>query len=139
MTEALLKTGKHTITALTRAGKKSTFPDGVSVREVDYERSETVVEALKGQDALVMTMAGAVPQELHLMLVKAAGDAGVPWIMPNEWSPDTANEALLDDVFLFKPKGMLPASFGSILAMVWILNELTMFLSYDPEDNRRPW
>ena len=139
MTEALLKTGKHTITALTRAGKQNTFPDGVSVRKVDYERPETVVEALRGQDALVITMAGTVPQELQLMLVKAAGEASVPWIMPNEWSPDSANEALLDDVFLFKPKGSLPASFRSIIVVVQILDELTMFLSCGPENNRRSW
>lgn len=53
MTEALLKTGKHTVTAITRHDSQSTLPEGVDVKKVDYSKHETIVEALKGQDALV--------------------------------------------------------------------------------------
>lgn len=40
-----------------------------------------------------------------MQLSNAAGAAGVAWILPNEWAPDTANEALVNDVFVFQPKG----------------------------------
>ncbi|KAJ5855668.1 uncharacterized protein N7529_009612 [Penicillium soppii] len=104
MTEALLKTGKHTITALTRAESKGKLPDGVISKPVDYSKPETIVEALKGQDALVIALNGYTPHEIDLALFKAAGEAGVSWILPNEWAPDTANENLIKDIMLFPSK-----------------------------------
>lgn len=104
MTEALLKNGKHNITAITREGSDSKVPDGVNVKKIDYEKPETIVEALKGQDALVITLSGFVPKDTQTKLIEAAGEAGVGWILPNEWSPDTANEGLLNDVFVFQSK-----------------------------------
>ncbi|KAJ5963275.1 uncharacterized protein N7479_003151 [Penicillium vulpinum] len=105
MTDALLKTGRHTITAITRAGGQSKLPDGVIVKPVDYSKLETIVEALKGQDALIIALNGYAPPEIDMMLIKAAGDAGVPWIFPNEWAPDTANEDLAQDLVVFQSKG----------------------------------
>lgn len=40
-----------------------------------------------------------------MQLINAAGEAGVPWILPNDWGHDTANEAFVQDVAYFKPKG----------------------------------
>lgn len=81
MTEALLKTGKHTVTAITRVDSKSTLPEGVETKKVDYNKSKTLVEALRGQDVLVITISGHAPiQETEEKLVKAAGEAGVPWM-----------------------------------------------------------
>ena len=105
MTEALLKTGKHTITAITRVDSQNKLPEGVISRRVDYNKPETFVEALRGQDVLVITLSAYTSKEIDMQLINAAGEAGVAWILPNEWSPDTANEALIKDVFVFKPKG----------------------------------
>lgn len=105
MTEALLKTGKHTITAITRTDSQTKLPEGVISKKVDYSKPETLVEALTDQDALVITLSGHTPKETEKQLINAAGEAGVAWILPNEWSPDTANEALVKDVFVFQPKG----------------------------------
>ena len=105
MVEALLKTGKHTVTAITRADSQSKLPEGVIAKQVDYNKPETLVEALRGQDALVITLSGHTPKEVEMQLINAAGEAAVAWILPNEWSPDTANEALNKDVFIFQPKG----------------------------------
>jgi hypothetical protein len=81
MTEALLKTGNHTVTAITRPQSQNTFPPGVVVKNVDYSNPETLVEALRGQDALIITISGHAPiQETEEKLVKAAGEAGVPWM-----------------------------------------------------------
>ncbi|KAI0158622.1 hypothetical protein BJ166DRAFT_498682 [Pestalotiopsis sp. NC0098] len=104
MTEALLKTGRHQVTAITRIDSESKFSDGVAVKRVDYSKRATLVEALRGHDALVITLSGHTPKGTEALLVEAAGEAGVPWILPNEWSPDTANEALVKDVFVFESK-----------------------------------
>lgn len=105
MVRELLATGKHVVTAISRIGSTTELPQGVTSREVDYEKPETLVEALKGQDVLIITLSGYAPQGTEMRLVQAADEAGVRWILPNEWSPDTANQALVDDVFIFKPKG----------------------------------
>ena len=55
--------------------------------------------------SLIIALSGYAPQDAERKLVIAAGEAGVRWILPDEWSPDTANEALVDDVFVFQPKG----------------------------------
>ena len=104
MTEALLKTGKHTVTAITRVDSQNKLPEGVISKKVDYSKPETIVEALRGQDALVITLSGFAPKEIETQLINAAGEAGVPWILPNEWSPDTANEGLVKDFFHLQPK-----------------------------------
>lgn len=102
MTEALLKTGKHTVTAVTRIDSNSTLPEGVEVKKVDYDNPSSLVEALQGQDALIITMGAMAPPDQQTKLIQAAADASVPWVLPNEWSPDTANEALVADVFIFQ-------------------------------------
>ncbi|KAL9594042.1 MAG: hypothetical protein Q9219_007249 [cf. Caloplaca sp. 3 TL-2023] len=74
--EALLKTGQHTITAITRPDSQSTLPLGVAVKKVDYSKLETIVDALRGQQALVITISGYAPiKEIEEKLVRAAGDA----------------------------------------------------------------
>lgn len=107
MTRALLATGKHTVTAITRADSQSKLPEGVTVKKVDYEQPDTLVDALRGQDALVITLGGTTPKDTDLKLINAAAEADVGWILPNEWAPDTANEGLLKDVFVFQPKGRI--------------------------------
>ena len=102
MAEALLKTGKHTVTAITRFGSDSQLPEGVEVKQVDYNIQSSLVEALQGQDALIITMAVMAAPDQHSKLVQAAADAGVPWVLPNDWSPDTANEGLVKDVAPFQ-------------------------------------
>lgn len=87
ITQHLLGTGKHTVTAVTREGSKSEIPSGVKVAKVNYDDENMLIEALRGQQALVITMkTGQV--EASLKLIRAAAKAGVEWIMPNEYSPD---------------------------------------------------
>lgn len=105
MTEALLKTSKHTITAITRENK---LPKGVLAKKVDHSKPETLIEALRNQETLVTTLSVFTLQETAGQIVNAAGEAGVPWVLPNEWSPGTANEALVKDAMVFQPKGEPP-------------------------------
>ncbi|KAJ7573845.1 hypothetical protein C8J56DRAFT_1173314 [Mycena floridula] len=48
--EALLKTGKHHVTAITRIDSTCNLPTGVDIKKVD---SASLVAALQGQDALI--------------------------------------------------------------------------------------
>jgi len=96
--EELLKTGKHTVTALTRADSKSTFPKGVKVAQINYNDEDSIVSALKGQQFLVITLSIRASAETHSLLVKAAVKAGVPYIMPNGFGYDIHNKALNEDL-----------------------------------------
>lgn len=103
MTEALLKTGKHTVTAITRADSKSELPKEVIPKVVDYEKPETIVEALKGQDALVITL-GVFALSNEVTLIEAADKAGVHWVLPNEWSSYPGAHELINDMFYYPMK-----------------------------------
>jgi hypothetical protein len=57
---------------------------------------------LRGHDALIITLAVTVPQEVESRLVQAAAAADVPWILPNDWGSDTTNEGILQDIPRFR-------------------------------------
>lgn len=97
--EELLNTGKHKVTALTRANSKGTIPDGVAVANVDYDDEESLVSALKGQQFLVVTLPVTAGSDIHSKIVHAAAKAGVPYIMPNAYGSDFLNDSLRDERF----------------------------------------
>ncbi|KAK7415721.1 hypothetical protein QQX98_005634 [Neonectria punicea] len=101
MTEQLLKTGKHTVTALTRASSEAKLPSGVQVASVDYGDEESIAAALAGQQAVVITLAHSVDIEIHHRIVRAAGKAGVPYIVPNVYAANIVvnNHGAVDDFF----------------------------------------
>ena len=88
ITKELVATGKHTVTAITRKDSRTKLPDGVKVAKVDYDDKSSIVEALKGQDALIITLSVRAPKGTQAKFIEAAAEAGVAWIMPNEYSPD---------------------------------------------------
>ena len=96
--EELLKTGKHAVTAITRTNSTSTFADGVKVAKVDYDDHNSLVQALQGQEVLIITMGVMAPPDQQTKLFKAAADANVPWVLPNEWGYDSSNKALTTDI-----------------------------------------
>lgn len=97
---SLLKTGKHTIRALTRGEGTGKFPDGVEVVKINYDDQASLVHALQGQEVLIITMSVTAPPDQQAKLVEAAATANVPWILPNEWGISTADVQLGKDVFL---------------------------------------
>ncbi|KAK1070716.1 hypothetical protein LTR12_000104 [Friedmanniomyces endolithicus] len=105
MASELLKTGRHTVTAITREDSTSTLPPGVQTAKVNYDDPATLIAALQGQDALIITMGTQAPPDTQFKLLRAAAEAGVPWVLPNEWSPDTTNAGLRKDVFIFAKAG----------------------------------
>lgn len=64
---------------------------------VDYADEASLVAALRGQQFLIITLSVKAPPETHAALVRAAGKAGVPYVMPNGYGSDPANEALMRD------------------------------------------
>lgn len=62
------------------------------------------MSALKNQDALVITMAVTAPPGTQEALILAAEDAGVQWILPNEWGADSGTEAFRKETIIGTPK-----------------------------------
>ncbi|KAK6000685.1 hypothetical protein QM012_003410 [Aureobasidium pullulans] len=107
ITNALLATGKHTVTAIVRKDSTTELPKGLhAIEKIDYQQPSTIVSAFQDQDAVIITLSGYAAPDTEEKLINAAIEAGVRFILPNEWSPDTTNEALVNDVFPFasKPK-----------------------------------
>ncbi|RMZ84737.1 hypothetical protein DV737_g984, partial [Chaetothyriales sp. CBS 132003] len=98
--EELVKGGKHDVTAITRADSTSTIPMGLKRANVNYDEESTLVDALKGQDALVITMSVTAPGDSQAKLIQAAAKAGVPWILPNEWGSVYDDPQVTHDTFI---------------------------------------
>lgn len=105
-----MKTGKHTVTGITRADSNSTLPEGVVPVKVDYDDESTIVEALKGQQFLVITMYARADPSVHARLVAAAAKAGVPYVMPNAYGMDPLDQKVLDDLMFGRNFGECPDS-----------------------------
>ncbi|EPE10516.1 oxidoreductase [Ophiostoma piceae UAMH 11346] len=97
-TRELLKTGKHIVTALTRADSKNTLPEGVRKATIDYDNHESLVAALKGQDFLIITLSVRAPPDLTTKLATAAVAAGVKWVMPNAYGPNPYSQKMYDEM-----------------------------------------
>ncbi|KAL3429443.1 hypothetical protein BDV09DRAFT_180387 [Aspergillus tetrazonus] len=97
---ALLKTEKHTVTALTRKDSTNKLPEGVVVAPIDYNNEASIVDALKGQQFFIITVAPTAPRDTHSKLVQAAAKAGVPYIMPNGYGGDIEHVKFGQDVML---------------------------------------
>ena len=100
MVKYLLQTKKHKVTALTRAGSSSVMPAGVASAQINYDDHSSLVKAMRGQDALIITLSVTAPHDTQSKLVSAAAEANVPWVFPNEYSPDGANEAMCNDMLI---------------------------------------
>lgn len=101
ITEALLSQGKHEVTAITRQDSDSTLPEGIHhIRKVNYDNKESLVDAMKGQDALIITLKPMSPPDTQTKLMDAAVEAGVEYVMPNEYGVDASNESLANDTMV---------------------------------------
>jgi hypothetical protein len=95
---ALLSKKTFNITAITRAGSTGTFAKGINVTRVDYDKPDTLIHALKNHDALIITMGVTAARDTQAKLIRAAADAGVPWVLPNEFGMFNTEEAQNDTV-----------------------------------------
>ncbi len=67
---------------------------------VDYNDPSSLSSALKGMDALIITMAVTAPPDTQSKLIHAAADAKVPWVFPNEWGLDHTDESLAKETLI---------------------------------------
>ena len=90
--KALLDFNQFNVTALMRSDSitKATFPSDVRTRTVDYSKPETLVDALRGQDAVISTFNHAFLGHQRTLL-DAAVTAGVQRFIPSEYGSDTLN------------------------------------------------
>ena len=79
------------MTVLTRTSSSHSFPSSVTVIAVDYESLDSLTNALKGQDAVVSTLASLAIGN-QLLLVEAAAKAGVKRFIPSEFGSNLLNE-----------------------------------------------
>ncbi|KAJ5370960.1 NAD(P)-binding protein [Penicillium cataractarum] len=122
LTEALIKTGKHTITAIARPKSTSKLPEGLNIVHVDYSGDDdaALVEALQGQQALIITMSVTASRGTVNKLVCAAAKAGVPYILPNWFGHDDANNSLCDDSMLSANRDSILAEFSALKSISYI-------------------
>ncbi|OTA99483.1 hypothetical protein M426DRAFT_67692 [Hypoxylon sp. CI-4A] len=85
--DAVLNAGFQ-VTALTRQGSTQTFPSGVTVKQVDYDSIDTLVDALKGQDAVVSTIGSAAIGK-QIPLIEASAKVGVKRFITSEFGSNT--------------------------------------------------
>ena len=71
----------------------------MEVKKVNYDNPSSLVDALKGQEVLIITMAVTAPKDQQTKLIEAAAAANVPWVLPNEFGGDpTAVEMQKDSL-----------------------------------------
>lgn len=102
LTQALLAKHRFSITAISRHDSKADFPADIQVSRVDYDDQSSITEALKGQDALIITTSVFAPKDTSEKLIKAAAVAGVPWVLPNEFGMFNTDEISQDTIGLSK-------------------------------------
>lgn len=94
LVQGLLATSQHTVTAITRHNSASEMPKGVNVVTVDYEDENSLISALKGQHAFIISLPFYAGPETQAKLIAAAGKAGVPYIIPNSFGVNFDDEKL---------------------------------------------
>lgn len=119
-TKHLLATGIHEITALTRAGSTSEIQEGVRRVEVDYADEGALVNALQGQQFLIITLAGLIKADPEKALINAAAKAGLPYVMPNSYTCDPLNETLNEQQHIGAPFVAAKAEIARLGVSSWV-------------------
>ena len=96
--KSLLDTGRFNLTAITRPDSTSELPSGINVVKASNDDHDALVAALSGQQVLIITLSVLAPDGTQSKLIRAAADAGVPFVLPNEWGCDTTIEEVVNDV-----------------------------------------
>ncbi len=101
---ALRADSTFNITVLSRVDSAATFPSDVKVIKADYSNKDALVKAFTGQDVVISAVASAATTDkLDKIISDAALQAGVKWIIPTEFGPDTSHPASAGNL-LMEPK-----------------------------------
>jgi hypothetical protein len=96
MAKSLLESGRFNITAITRPESTSELPPSIKVAKASNDDHAALVAALRGQDVLLITLSVTAPSDTESKLIRAAAEAGVPWVMPNHWGCDLLEDVVKD-------------------------------------------
>ncbi|KAI3331785.1 NAD(P)-binding protein [Xylariaceae sp. AK1471] len=99
---ALLAAG-HKTAVLTRPTSKANFPSAVTTHVGDYNDEEFAVDALKGQEVLILAL-GYNAADAQIPLIKAAAKAGVSYIFPCEFGSDPTHPKMNAEIQLMNIK-----------------------------------
>lgn len=99
---ALVASKKFNIKILRRLGSTSAVPDGIPSQDVDFESHDSLVDALKGQDAVVSTVgpSGIASQK---NIIDAAVAAGVQRFIPSDFGSNLDHPSATSNP-VFAPK-----------------------------------
>lgn len=75
----------------------------MTVAHINYAEPSTLVDALRGHDALIYSLSVLATDEAD-RLIKAAAEAEVPWILPNEFGYNSDNDVVNKDTLTGFPK-----------------------------------
>ncbi|KAF2652631.1 putative oxidoreductase CipA [Lophiostoma macrostomum CBS 122681] len=128
--EALLAKGTFSITAISREGSSNTPPAGVNVASIEYEDHKTIVAALRGHDALIITMSVSAPAGQQEKLIRAAAEAEVPFIVPDHYGSDLTNQQAGDDILIAAPKKKDLALVESLGVSSWVAITCSFWYEY---------
>ncbi|KAM5517524.1 isoflavone reductase family protein [Fusarium oxysporum f. sp. phaseoli] len=118
--DALVELGAHTITAVQRPEAASTFPVGITVKKGNLRDEAFLTEVLKGQDVLVLMPPLAQLVELQEPAIRAAANAGAPYILPSEFGPDPFAVQLVEENELLIAKKRIRDLIESLGVSSWI-------------------
>jgi uncharacterized protein YbjT (DUF2867 family) len=100
---ALLADSSFNVTVLSRNNSNGTFPSNVKIIKIDYSDTAALTRALANQDVVVSTIGGeGLASNFGEVLVQAAIDAKVKWIIPSEFGTDVEDPAA--NIPLLAPK-----------------------------------
>ena len=116
----MLESGIFNVTAISREQSSASFPSKVTVKKGDYGSSDFLEEALRGQDVLIITLSVMTGPDVQSNLIRAATKVGVPWILPNEYGGDGANEELSNAVGILSSKRKYRAQIEESGTSSWI-------------------
>jgi NmrA-like family len=92
----------------------------VEVKKINYDDQSSLVEALRGQEVLIITMAVTAPRDQETKLIEAAAAANVPWVMPNEYGGDPSNVELGKDTLIAGGKSIHRSHIEKLGKSSWI-------------------
>ncbi|KAM0417090.1 hypothetical protein ACHAPT_012928 [Fusarium lateritium] len=118
--KALLAKGVHTITVVQRPEASSTFPSGVMVEIGNLEDEEFLAKVFNGQDAVVLMPPLSHIVSLQEPAVRAAAQAGVPYVLPAEYGPDPFATKLIEENGLLQAKKKIRDFIDELGVSSWI-------------------
>jgi hypothetical protein len=105
---ALRADSTFNVTVLSRADSAATFSSDVKMIKADYSNKDALVKAFTGQDVVISAVGAAAHHEpIHgdmanfdKIVIDAALQAGVKWIIPTEFGPDTSHPAVVGNLLM---------------------------------------